>query len=785
MDAGNVFKTTVDIALFCIMLATNTIAQGTGKDEQKKHILPVTYPSMYDTYPMQLCYVPSFVPRSISISKSQTAENVAEEFTQPDNRQRCPSFTYGGTRRGRFNCRTVNIERYITERDLFSIAAQRTSKWNRYHLANVYIDTLPVIRLRLQNRKKESLLANDRRALLNIERTGDGGCIISLDCYIRTPELRVIQQISITIDAVAAKPLQICDGTACCRHATGLLNGNYHMGECSGGSYDNIMTNGVFKTAHHTLYVVQHLLLTLNDGRETNLLYTILYNTDHRTLVAAKRDVIWQKGRFAFSDEPMELYDRPITTINPVNVFFQITESGQMPRLHPHHSGVINIQYDGSYEVLVLPFGTLERPLNVLNEVHYILNGVERPLVAPHLMSKNGLNLLAEDSPSYVVVQDINNENLDIRVVYVVKVPGKSTPEPIRLRFKVSNGHINLIASMRQDHGIPNRSTVCIEPVPLGKKALCIVHRLIVPGMPEKYSRLYTFLYDTEMRQLTAIVHDIGTSTDYNDVFLSPPAEAFVKPALYANVTNITISEKGEYHMNKPFAGYVSHNHMSLKTRAIVIPKGMGKLDTKYTDRFLFQDVTILFLCIEAEDGTSLIDPNLLPDLHIQSRVNEHVVRITYDIVLPGTSNSQPITVEFVCRTLQTRNNVKRVEITLSSKYQRIKTDGDQCVLDASVWNDSNETFGGKCRVGTGEKGAYVLVSRIIRNSGSADQGVLYKFLYDCEHSILFAKSVPVELVKADKGKACRWVRKADDINYDYSIGGIATASHEVSPMTQ
>ncbi|GFE52598.1 ABC exporter membrane fusion family protein, putative [Babesia ovis] len=720
----------------------------------------------------------------MSVSKSQVSENMSEDLADPGGRERCPSFTYGNTRRGRLNCHTLSIEKYITDRDLFLVSAKRRSKWNRYHLGNVYIDSMPIIRLWLQNEREESLLSDDRITLLEISETVGKEYAITIRCSVRLPELQLVEHLAVTICASSMIPRLSYDTSTYCQRTMALPNGSYQVEYCTSGAYEYIVADRVIKTMHGTFYVFKHIVLTLNDGKRTSVLYSFLYNAERGNIIAIRRSIILSDGKYIFTNDIMAFYDRPITASEAANVFVTTYDGPQTIRLYPHHSGSVVKRDEGIYEVNVLPFGTLEKSFNVLNEVQYSHNGVTRTLVVPLLRSITGLNLIAEDKASYVLAHGVSSENLEVVVVYNVRVPGMLNAEEVRLMFNVMNGQISMIGPMNAIAGNSDISKRCVGLVPLGNKALCTVHQIMVDDQPGYDATLYTFLYDTESRQLTAVMHIYEASASQQEILQKTPTDAFVGSAKYMNDIKIVIDEKGEINISKAYIGYTSESSKTRTRRAIIVPEGNKKQHLKYTDRVSFQGVTLLALYLESEDGRCLLDKSLSPRIEMYPKGDEYIVRITCDLMLPNTETTQPITLEFACISQNTKGKNKGPNITLVSKYQRFSKDGNQCVIDASVWTGDNESFGGKCTVGAGEKGTYVIMSRIIQDNNQGETGTIYKFLYDSENSTLFARAAPVMLTEGNKGKVCRWVRVGKDTNYEFSIGGVTPVAHEVWSTT-
>ncbi|EDO05201.1 hypothetical protein BBOV_I001080 [Babesia bovis T2Bo] len=785
--SNNIYMSKSQIILkgLCLLLYMLDVkAQNSHVSKMKDVMLPVTYPTEYDTYPIRLSYIPNILHRSVSVSHSQTSDSIDRDEKDNECRQRCPSFTYGGTTRGKLNYRSTNIEKYITERDLLSVATKHISKWYRYHLGNVYIDNKPIIRLWLQDDKAKSLLAKDQIYSLQVHKNENEDKVITFKCSVSIPESDTINEIALKMDMYKGTPIIDPNSDLFCQRIVIMNNGTYHKEHCDAEACKDILRTTNVELANGSLNVFQHMMITIQDDYQANILYSYMYTSEQNNIIAIRRPLKMDDGIYNFTEDVMTLYDRPITTSYAASVFLNASKKNEPPKLYPHHCGNIVQREDKTYEVTVLPFGTLNRPYNVLNEVQYIHDGICKTIVMPLLNSIAGVNLIAEDTPSYVIMNNANNENTDICVVYRVKAPGQSKAEAIRLNFNISKGKASFITPKVTSHGEPEQCTTCVRSIPLGAKEVFVVHQILTEENTNKRGK-YSFLFDTEKLQLTAVFHLVKEGSGDKVIKGDLVEDDFFRPAEYHNSVKVVLDEKQTVNSVPNWATYVSMMYKTHKKRTIVIPKNQEAYLNKYNDKVLYQGVTLLELYLESEEGSCLVDKKSPPHVIIQHKDAGKLVKITYDLKLPEYSETQPLTLEFACHDQGDILKTKTPVISLLTKYHRHKTDVDQCVIDASIWNGENEVFGGKCSVGTGERGVYVLMSRIIRYPEDSNKGLLYKFLYDCELSALFATTVPVILVESKTGKACRWIRNGSDNSYIYSIGGIESASLEVLNLAQ
>ncbi|GIX62363.1 DUF2793 domain-containing protein [Babesia caballi] len=776
---GSVSRQATWLALLCTLASAGAAAEPDAA-VLKERMLPITYPKHYDTYPMGLSYVPDVLPRSMvekAQAKARGAAASRYDSSQGDKENEMHVKDDGIT----LQCNHTDMKLKLTDRDLTEITTKRRSKWNRYHLGNFYIDDKPIVHMWLENEEGVSLLAEGEKSRLVIKAAAGGDCddVVVLKFVVRIPEPQVTREVTMNIDRKTGVPADLCGSTGCCSHVVAVDDGSYQAVQCSGEAYKKLEHNEAYETSKGNYRVVSQILVTMMGGCNSHALYTLLYG-ENQSIIALKRRVQLVGREYDLGDDDVVLFDRPVTKTSAANVFVRTDTEWDLPRVYPQQAGSVTVDENEVAMVTILPFGTLERPPYLLNEVYYMFNGMHRSLVIPTLQSRTGLYLLSEDVPGYAVTRALTNEGLEIQAVYNVEIPGTWNSQQVAVRFKVANEQIMLLAYDEEHPEVVRVQPACLEDIPLGTEAQCIVQQFTVGDGAKGNVVMYTFLYDTKLRHLKAVAHRIRENEGGQGAFDAVPVDAFDQVPAYASTATIKINQNGDIDLPQAYTGYVSESLSALKWRAIVMPQGMVNPPLKYTNAFTFQGVTLVTVYLEAENGVCLVDTALQPTVSTKSEGTVESVRITYYLLLPEYSTPHSVTLDFECRPANTGDRGRRPGVAITSKYLRYRHDTDVCVMDASVWTERTESFGGKRALGVGEKAVTVITSRLIRDQSNSGRGFFYKFLYDPERAVLFCKMVPVLGTDNNVGKSCRWVRHGEDVTYDYSVGGITSTAREV-----
>ncbi|GBE62618.1 Sperm flagellar 2, putative [Babesia ovata] len=596
----------------------------------------------------------------------------------------------------------------------------------------------------------------------------------------RIAEVDIEQKIIFKVDAQTGEPIDDTDIDRC-HHVTPENYAEYRIDPCTGDSYKTLKEIKLINTSNGKFQVIEHLLLSLQNGSKDHILYSVLYDTTNKAIIAMKRYVEYVDGSYGCDGMDYKLFDRPITSSNVASVFLGFKNEWHAPTLHPKHAGNVTTDGTDAYSVAVMPFGTLNRPSNGLNAVYYLLNGIKRTLVIPKLQSITGINLLSEDASSYVAAH-LENETHHITVVYQLGIPGSTSPEAIIVRFEVTKTCINLRASGQNNFMHLASVPVCKTDTRVGSETQCVIHQTRLEDKSKGKAALYTFMYDAKMRHLTGVMHQI-TMNENGNVINAVEEDTFHKSANYTTKINMDINRNGMVKLSHMYAGYVSKCVHGSKVRAMILPHGIKNQEQSYTNRFLYRGIPLVEIYMETEDGISLVNRVSPPAVTKEAGDGVELIHITYWLKLLEYNTPHKITLSFECKQVISQSGGKKTEITLLNKYQRYRMDIDAFIIDASVWAEDTESFGGKCIVGVGEEGLYILMSRIIRNKGDATTGHFYKFLYDTKNAGFFCKSVPIRAVEQKPNKSCRWVRAGDDKSYTYSLGGSKLIEQEVSTM--
>ncbi|CDR96104.1 hypothetical protein, conserved [Babesia bigemina] len=767
------------LGVVCALLIIGQVARSR---EQNGYMLPIAYQKYFRNYSINLCYIPiADHPSEVDVS---TAAACVDGERGPglgiDNKEIIPAQSRANVPE-QTDMQRAKVQLNFTESDLVEIMTQPKSKWYTYHLGNVYINDRPLIRLWLQNSQGVALLAHDRRSKLVFRKMdGDESNVLELQYTIRIPEADVEQNIIFKLNA---KTGEIIDDTDIdrCHHAKPEMYGEYRVDTCSGDSYKCLTEMKRVNTFNQTLHVIEHFLLSPHQESRRHILYSVLYDTRNKAVIAMKTYVEYTDGFYLVNGVDHVLFDKPIAISNAASVSLGSNNEWQAPTLHPKHSGNVTVDGEDVYSVDIMPFGTMSRPSNALNAVYYLLNGIKRTLVIPKLQSRSGVNLLSEDASSYVVA-NIENENNQISVVYKLNIPGCAAPEAVVVRFEATQTCINLKAPDQTNLMELASVPICKSDIPLGCDAQCVVYQIQMQSKSKENAVLYTFIYDAKVRHLTAVMHRISLSKD-EKINNAITEEVFYKSASYTAKVNIDINRNGFVKVSQIYAGYVSKGVYGQNIRAIVLPDGIKNFGKYYTNRFLYRGTKLVEIYMESENGVSLVNRASPPVVTKEANGGIDIVHITYSLKLLEYNTPHKVTLDFECKQVMAQSGGKKTEITLSNKYQRYRMDIDTCVIDASVWTEDTESFGGKCTVGMGEEGLYIVMSRIIKNKDDPTTGHFYKFLYETQHAIFFCKSVPIRAVEQKPNKSCRWIRAGDDRSYTYSLGGSKLIEQDISTM--
>lgn len=752
-------------------------AKAEAISNETRQVFPIQYPDFYNAYPIELSYVPSSVTRSLvdlarlPERKISVNDDTFEKF--------CNDVASSG-HHIQLDHQGKSFHIHLTDQQLTRLTSLQVSQWDRYHLQNVFIGEEPILSIWLQNEEGASLLAKDREVTIVVGKHADGSIdTLTFHYNIKLPEFSSTVQIIITLDV---NTRDIVDGqktSLFCRHLMTTDRGEAREGRCNGIEYTGISQDKSVEFGNKIYLAVAQLFISLQRTRNKGVLYTLMYDKTGHKILAIRRNIKRAGQQFELVSDDYELYGTPVTSNKSANLFLQHGNEGQVPQLQPVQAGNVICSDDGSYTITAMPFGTMERPRNLLNQVYFISGDDKVPLVIPMMCSKNGVNLLSDEVPSYVVTHLNSNGYSEISVVYRIRLPGTTKTEDVYIRFKANDQQVALRGRPGDVMISADRASLCDQDVPLGTELQCILHHAQVSRRGALYT-LYLFIYDLKTRYLTAVAYDRASISATHKVSMDDATEVYEQEYKCAKNVNVDIDHSGYINLPQANAGYVSKHRTHDRARGIVFPKGISMQENNYNTQFKLHGIILVTPYLETEKGTSIVDTSFQPNITMGSLDDKDIIRIGYQLRLPENDTIHKITLEFACKTEADRMLNEKINVSLINKYQRFKTDTDTCTIDASVWVEAAEFSREKRTVGIGEKGIYVLMTRLIVHQDDVNKGTIYKFLYDTEYSAFFCNAAPVEKVENVGGKSCRWVKQGEEIHYEYELGGINAIDHKM-----
>lgn len=734
--------------------------------------IPREYVQFYEEYPLELCHVPTALAKSLmTISPTSLTSSVAD--AKLGAAYKCNKVD-GHHLQLDYQNKTLHM--HLTDNQLAEVVASPRSSWDMYHLGTIFVENKPVLRTRLQNIEGVSLIAEERKTTVSVSENGEESYTLSVYYNIRLPDYPVVQEVVANIDCKTGKVLYGDCHSPLCRYLTLDPSGEAHSRRCQGSTYDFLLDNKYLSYNDKQYPILSQLVVSSGFDSTFSNLYIFLYDNKTGCIFAVQKAVSLNADPYRHTTDVVDVFTYSLTSSCGTTIHLDGAVECFKPRITPPQAGIV--YHKGvTYSATVMPFGSTFRKPYMLGSVYY-QGSVDLPLVIPMLSSSDGVNLISGDAASYVISDGSSLGNVGITVVYKLILPGATNIDQLHLEFMVSDGQVYLnVVNGDPDLplDIPNK---CSTSVQLGTDTQCVVQYICDKSSAGASNAVYLFSYDAKTRYLTGSLRLLEDSLSHSHS--SHIIDVYDRPYRCAKNVDAHIQHGGEVTLINASAGHISSHMNRHNKRAIVLPTGIGLHRRKYITRVAINDITLVVPYLEAADGKSLVDASIQPTIDLRDHGLSRIVCVTYHLILPHNETAHSITVEF-SYTLRPTGSQDVLGVSLINKYHRHKDNNEFCAIDASIWVDTPEFSRERRAVGVGEKGVYVLMTRIISKSHDSTTGTLYMFLYDTANSALFSSAFPVKIVDNIGNKSCRWIKNGKETRYEYELGGVLHANHEIT----